>query len=145
MRNIPDDGRPVHRPNPGDPIRLVKNAPRAPYAGDDIRPFPYGLWVCEDREVIFDRQYRPLFVRPRGGARRVSPWAHHRELGWRYANHDEWVEGSAETLYFYADGCRPQESRETRERLFKVLFAVTDGKGVKRHGRPAGGWSHLDR
>ena len=56
---------------------------------------PYGRWWCADgREILFNRQYNPLWERTAGN------------MEWTSADRTEWVAGIAEQSWFYNDGDR---------------------------------------
>jgi hypothetical protein len=70
---------------------------------------PYGRWTCADgREVLFNRQYRPLWSR-RPGEMAVA------------AHRGEWVAGIVEEGHYYDDSCPVRTNQEVQTRCIKVL------------------------
>lgn len=69
--------------------------------------FPYGKWTCEDgREVLFNRDYKPLFER-KGGVVRL-------------ADKDEWVPFKKQE-FFYTDTTSPWRRASSVEKCLAVL------------------------
>lgn len=91
---------------PNFPYNMAESRERAEVAAGKVdrarRHFmPYGLWVCANgREVLFDRQYRPLFERPAAGEPAVV------------ADVCEWVMEIKGTERFYSDGTPEPEKRK---------------------------------
>lgn len=76
------------------------------------RCLPYGMWTCEDgRQVLFNRDYKPIFQRVPGAAATQADSA-------------EWVRTIRKEEWFYTDG-----------KLFaasvKAACAVLDSWGVE--------------
>jgi hypothetical protein len=72
---------------------------------------PYGCWRCGDgREILFNREYRPIWER-RPGQRT------------RRADLDEWVEDIVLTRHFFTDHSPPWISPATARRCEAVLRA----------------------
>lgn len=70
---------------------------------------PYGVWTREDGgQVLFNRNYRPLFMRP--GAGQTA----------QQANGNEWVR-FRDQEWFYGDGDGPWESVRSLKRCEAVL------------------------
>ena len=70
---------------------------------------PYGYWVLGDSsEVLFDRNYRPMFVRDLDGT--VT----------RVMDGGRWFKWQTQS-YFYDDSNPPGRNRQTRERLIAIL------------------------
>jgi hypothetical protein len=75
---------------------------------------PYGMWRCAgDREVLFNRFYRPIWQR--------FPVA--------LADRDEWVRGKVAQRHFY-DAEPPWRSRKTAVALDRVLSDFLAGRRI---------------
>jgi len=102
---------PIHRrnpPNPGVPV-------------DYIRALPYGYWRTAAGEVVlYDRQYRPIFVRRPDGIVVVG-------------HPDRWVAGIIEKAWFYSDATAPRTDAQTRAKCEGILARWV---AAARVGRP---------
>jgi len=70
---------------------------------------PYGKWTCSSgREVLFNRNYEPIWSRTNSKAKTIS------------ADRAEWVEHDSEE-HFYKDGNPPWRDKETLRRCEQIL------------------------
>lgn len=84
---------------------------------------PYGLWVCADgREVLFNRDYAPLWQRVGGVVLVADP--------------EEWVSWRSQ-VWFYDDGQTEKHAALCR-RLEKIFAAFCAGQDVT-----AAGWKRV--
>lgn len=88
-------------------IQVVKNSPYQPLRFLRHR-LPYGKWTCADgREVLFNRDYKPIWQRRPGHA--AEP-----------ADRQEWVPFERQEWY-YQDGQQPWRNADAEKRSNRVL------------------------
>lgn len=76
---------------------------------------PYGKWVCDDgREVLFNRDYQPIYERRPGRASRE-------------ADSREWVEDIKQTEFFYSDSNPPWLDQATLRKCSELLETFNGG------------------
>jgi len=103
---------------PRFPYTMTENHERAEVAAGRVgrinrHLLPYGAWVCFDgREVLFDRQYKPLLERPACGAPAVL------------ADGDEWVKEIKSQSWFYSDEGPERKKREKAIAALKMWGVV---------------------
>ena len=104
---------------PSFPYNMTESRERAKVVAGRVwranRHFlPYGYWVCANgREVLFDRQYRPLFERARPGATAVI------------ADVGEWVKEITFQAWFYSDMTPERKKRENSVAVLREWGVVT--------------------
>jgi len=97
---------------------------RQPPGRAPMRRLPYGLWTCADgRQVLFDRNYKPLFQRTPDGTVSV-------------ADPDEWVPFVAQA-WFYQDSTGPAYDRRSLARC-EADIALELRAIVLENAEPAG-------
>jgi hypothetical protein len=83
--------------------------------------FPYGSWTVADGEVLFNREYRPIWQRRTGEpAQPIDPI---------------WIEWIGQR-WFYDDGNPPWCNRTTLRKLEEVLARFKSGKPVTQYFKP---------
>jgi hypothetical protein len=101
---------------------------------------PYGIFVTNDGNVLFDRRYKPI-ARFRGGpdAPAMTVPASHSDrpvvlpLGSvTPCRPDEWISGVVERAWLFDDRTSPSRNSITRDRLAALTIALTAllGKAV---------------
>ena len=85
---------------------------------------PYGIWVCEDRQVLFNREYQPIWDRSHEGIYAIQ------------ADPKEWVKWKQQD-WFYFDGDTPWDFPRTATRCFRILQSFCEGKDIFRYTRSA--------
>jgi hypothetical protein len=84
---------------------------------------PYGVYINETEEVLFNRGYQPIWRR--------------REIALGYwdsaeqANPGEWIKYK-EQLWFYDDSCPPDRNAKSRIRCLRVLNNFFSGKSIRQ-------------
>lgn len=94
-------------------------------SGRTVRPFlPYGAYLTEDGEIVmFDRRYRPIFRRDKGGT--VHP-----------DDRARWVDGICGHVWFYSDVTLTEAEVMHRCQIIMARWAAA---GMTR-GRAARNW-----
>ena len=67
---------------------------------------PYGIYICDDCEVLFDRGYSPMYRRKNGVVTAVNP--------------NEWIKYTSQ-IWFYDDSTSPVRNKKTIERCIAVM------------------------
>jgi hypothetical protein len=84
--------------------------------------FPYGLWTVAGSEILFNREYRPIWRRQFGEpAQAIDPI---------------WIEGIKRQNLFYDDGNPPWRSGAMLRKLEIVLSRFKSGKPVAEYFKP---------
>ena len=79
---------------------------------------PYVFWICANkREVIANRNYRPIWSRHRG--QMAIP-----------ANFAEWINDIKQEIFLFDDQIDPWESPTERDRLERVLGRFVSGGDI---------------
>lgn len=82
------------------------------------KKLPYGIWVTDTHEVLFNRSYHPIWRRNKDSYDNVEK-----------INEHEWVHFNAQAWYFN-DSNPPWTNAKTEKKCMEVLELFKSGKSV---------------
>ena len=81
-------------------------------ATETVSPFPQGMWICKDREVLFDQAYHPIWQRWKKDGRVEAADPH------------EWVKFQTDEFFFWEYPRLPfHQDYEGMKRLRSIVLS----------------------